>query len=252
MRKQTAIVRYSTLWLLLWGVTVGLLFAPATLGEETIVREKVVATGAPGQPPRELTRTTYWGEKKVRVRASSGPDFIFHPDTGRIVEIDHQTKTYSEKTLEELRAKREENAKAGEPMEQQLKMLRQTMGDIASTVTLTEQGEGEVIAGYKTQKYLLSMSPIEYEVWAAPDLAMPRAEEYYEALKVRLVRNPLFEMHKLYDSFKNVKGMFLKSVLKMTLMGITVTTTAEATSVEKGPIPEGQFQAPQDYKKSEP
>ena len=81
---------------------------------------------------------------------------------------------------------------------------------------------------------------------------MPRAEEYYEALKVRLVRNPLFEMHKLYDSFKNVKGMFLKSVLKMTLMGITVTTTAEATSVEKGPIPEGQFQAPQDYKKSEP
>jgi len=51
------------------------------------------------------------------------------------------------------------------------------------------------------------------EIHAAPGLKLPAL--YYDAMKMRAPRNPMFDMSKLYDEMKKIKGMALKTVTTM-------------------------------------
>jgi hypothetical protein len=93
------------------------------------------------------------------------------------------------------------------------------------------------------------MPPIEMEIWAAPDLTVPAI--YYDGLKMNMPPNPMFDMGKMYDEFKKIKGMTVKTVMRMSMMGMNMTSTTAVTSVEKGAIPASTFQVPAGYK-SEP
>jgi len=119
------------------------------------------------------------------------------------------------------------------------------MGQAMSEIKVTKQGPGETIAGYPTVKYLVT-GPWEMEIWAAPDLVVPIA--YWDAWKAQTPRNPMFDMGKLYDEFKKIEGIHLKSVMTMKMMGMSMSTTTIVTSVEKGAVPASTFEIPAGYK----
>jgi hypothetical protein len=58
----------------------------------------------------------------------------------------------------------------------------------------------------------------------------------------------VLDMGKMYDAFKQINGMAMKSVLKMKVMSMSITTTTEVTSVQKGAIPPSTFEVPAGYK----
>ena len=128
---------------------------------------------------------------------------------------------------------------------EEMEALQKMMGKTAGPTTMTKVGPGESIAGYATEKYVIS-GPMEWEIWAAPDLKIPGA--YYDAMKLRVPANPMFDMRKLYDEFKKIDGMAMKTVMTLKMMGMSSTTTTVVNSVDKVPIPPSTFQVPDGYK----
>lgn len=110
----------------------------------------------------------------------------------------------------------------------------------------TDRRDAQTIAGYATQNYHVAMGPIEMDMSVAPALALPAV--YYDAMKALAPANPMFDMKKLHEEFKKIKGTPLKTVTNMKMMGQSMTTTELVTSVDKGPIPAGTFDVPAGYK----
>jgi hypothetical protein len=128
---------------------------------------------------------------------------------------------------------------------EKLEQMRKMMGTTSDSFSVTKVGAGETIAGYATEKYLVK-GPMEMEIHAAPDLKLPTL--YYEAMKMRMQRTPLFDMSKLYDEMKKIKGYVLKTVTTTRMMNMEMKSATVVTSVEKGSIPASTFEVPAGYK----
>jgi len=135
------------------------------------------------------------------------------------------------------------NADMGKDAEQ-VEAVRKMLGQ-TNAVSVTKIGPGGTIAGYTTEKYLVT-GPLQMEIWSAPKLKVPAL--YYDALKMSIARNPVFDMGRMYDEMKKITGMTLKSVITIKLMNMEIKTTTVVTAVEKGPIPASTFAVPADYK----
>ena len=85
------------------------------------------------------------------------------------------------------------------------------------------------------------------EIWAAPDLKVPA--QYYDAIKLRMPRNPMFDLGKVFDEMKKIGGFPLKQVTTMKMMGMESRSTMVVTSVDKGPVAKTTFDVPAGYKK---
>jgi hypothetical protein len=168
-------------------------------------------------------------------------DVIYRLDTGKIITLNHQKKTYTELTLAQARERFEKAMSA-----QQAAMRR--LGMNAGTVSITKIGPGETIAGYATERYATKTPMTQGEVWVAPALEAPPA--YYDihaAGQTGVMDQIVKEMRE-----KQVRGYLLKTVgtANMPMMkGMAFTQVA--TSVEKGPIPPSTFEPPAGYRKVE-
>jgi len=208
------------------------------------LHEKTSGSGMRGQE-RTTTSTTYFSGNAMKRVSSDGNDLIIRFDQGKIILIDNKKRTYTELTATQLQeAASKAAASAGEEKEA-MEAMRKMMGQAMSEIKVTRQGPGETIAGYPTVKYLVT-GPWEMEIWAAPDLAVPIS--YWDAWKAQAPRNPMFDMSKLYDEFKKIEGIHLKSVMTMKMMGMSMSTTTIVDSVEKGAIPASTFEIPAGYK----
>jgi hypothetical protein len=96
---------------------------------------------------------------------------------------------------------------------EQMEALKKMMGH-SGPVSVTKQGPGETIAGYATEKYLVT-GPMEMQIWAAPDLKLPRA--YYELMKLNVPQNPLFGKGKMSKDEDQWPGA--QAVMTMKIMG---------------------------------
>jgi hypothetical protein len=171
-------------------------------------------------------------------------DVIYCLDTGKIITLNHQKKTYTELTLAQARERFEKAMTA-----QQATMRR--LGMNVGTVSITKIGPGETIAGYATERYATKTPMTQGEVWIAPALEVPPA--YYDiatthaAAQMGVMDQIVKEMRE-----KRVKGYLLKSVgtANMPMMK-GVSFTQVTTSVEKGPIPKSTFEPPAGYRKVE-
>ena len=210
--------------------------------------------GGRGGGDQQSTNTNYFSGSAMLRTSSDGNDSMIRFDQSKMVQIDHKKKTYSEMTFEQLQqmldnASAEMNKAMGSNA-QAAEMMKQMMGGMGGSVSVTKEGPGETIAGYATEKYLVKMPPVEMQIWATPDLTIPAV--YYDVLKMRMPRNPMFDMSKLYDEFKKIKGMTLKSITTVSMvmgpMNMKSTTTTVVTSVEKGAIPASKFDIPAGYK----
>jgi hypothetical protein len=200
--------------------------------------------GGGGGAPQNST--IYFSGNAMKSSSADGNDVIMRFDQQKMVVIDNKKKTYSEMNFDELQKMMD---KVGEQMKgmdpQQLEAMRKMMGQTMGDVKVTPQGAGETIAGYATEKYLINMGPMEMEVSAAPNFQIPPA--YYNAMKLRMPKNPMFDASKMYDEMSKIKGMTMKSVMTMKIMNMAMTTTTLVTSVEKGSIPASTFAVPAGY-----
>jgi hypothetical protein len=227
---------------LLYGVS-----TPIARAQDLTLHETTSSTGMAGKGASNTTQTRYITSTAMKNTSTSGLDTIIQLAEGKIISIDNGKKTYSEMTVKQLNEMLAKLASSGEGGEnaEAMAAMRKMMGQVSDSFTVTKAGPGENIAGYSTEKYVIS-GMLNMEIWAAPDLKMPAL--YYDAMKLQAVKNPMFDMSKLYDEMKKIQGTPLKTVITMKMMNMEMKTTSVVTSVEKTPIPESVFQVPAGYK----
>ncbi|MBI3939947.1 MAG: DUF4412 domain-containing protein [Acidobacteria bacterium] len=213
--------------------------------EDVTLHETTTSSGMPMGGGKESRATSYFSGNAMR-HSSDAADTIIRYDQGKIITVDHKKKTYTEITLQDLQRALESAAAGMNMKKEEMEAMRQMMGQTTGETTVTKQGPGEAIAGYSTEKYLVKMPMLEMQIWTASDLAVPAV--YYDAMKLSMPPNPMFDMGKMYDEFKKIKGMTVKTVMNMSMMGMNMSTTTVVTSVEKGKIPASTFDVPAGYK----
>ena len=213
--------------------------------QDLVVKESVKTSSTMmGGSNRNVTSTTYYSSKAIKFAGVDNRESIVRLDDQKVITVDHEKKTYTETTFRELE---ETVARLGAEMEknkEQLEAMRKMMGPAPDSFTVERIGAGEAIAGYQTVKYLVK-GPFEVEVWAAPELKLP--SQYYDLMKMRMPRNPLFDAGKMYDEMKKISGMSLRSVMTVRMMGRETKTTTEAVSVESTSLPPSTFAVPAGY-----
>ncbi len=212
--------------------------------QDFTVHETTTSRGDTGTV-KTVTSTNYFGRKAMRRTSPDGNDTIIRVDEGRIIMINREARTYSSVTVQELNQMLEKTAAETAQTDEQREAVRKMMGEVLDSFSVSKLGPGEPVAGYKTEKYLVK-GMMEMEIWAAPDIKVP--DYYYEALKMSVRPNPLFDVRKLYDEFKKINGMTMKTVATMKLMNMEIETETVVTSVERKPIPASTFEIPADFK----
>jgi hypothetical protein len=219
--------------------------ATAVFGQDITLYQTTTSTGMMGSGSVNVNSTQYYSGKALRISSSDGHDSIIRFDTGKIITIDNKQKTYTEMTVEQLNDFFEKQTAQMGMDKEKLDQMRKMMGQMADSFSVTKEGPGESIAGYATEKYIVK-GPMEMEIYAAPDLKIPAL--YYDVMKMRVPRNPLFDTGKMYDEMKKIEGMPLKTITTMKMMNMEMKTTTVVTKVEKAPIPASIFDVPAGYK----
>lgn len=222
-----------------------MLFGACLAEDATILHKLQKSDGVMGQKGQESTSVTYLSSGAIYETSSSGTDFLIRFKAGSVLSINHKEKQYSEHTFEELnRALSSAGSELAEDKEAQA-MMKKMMGNMAKEARLEKMGPGEEIAGYSTEKYQLTMSPMVITIWAAPDLPMPDA--YFDAMKLSAPQNPMIDLSAMFDSFKEIEGVGMKTDTVFSMMGMNVKSSEEVVRVEKGSFP--TVTVPDGYKK---
>lgn len=216
---------------------------PAAAGDLTIVYN-VNANG------KTSTATDYFTQNKFR-SGDGQHDTIVDTAAGTIVSIDHGRKEYSQTTVAEIEAaltrasQQMEEALAGMPPALREKMEKMSGG--GGAVSVAKVAGGKTIAGYATDRYVITLGPAETESFNAPTLVPPI--EPGEMLRLQSLANPMMKgANKAVAELQKVKGMPLLTVTTIKAMGKSFITTKEATEVKTGALPAGAFEIPAGYK----
>jgi uncharacterized protein DUF4412 len=231
-RKSTA----TAVWLALAAILVG--SAQVLSAQDFTVRMK---------DQDGKTAVHYVSHKAVR-NVSSNPvetDVIYRLDTGKIITLNHQQKTYTETTLAQAREQMEKKGAMGSPQ----RALMRRLGMNAGTSSITKIGAGEAIAGYPTDKYSATTTISKGELWVAPALEFPPG--YYDIVTSYVAAQNGFMGQILKElKQKQVNGFLLKMVASGNMpMMKGLSYTQVATSVERAPIPPSTFGPPAGYRK---
>jgi len=223
----------------------------------------LVSPGASPASAEDLTITFQSSEggtnvhyyTKDRMRLNNGrTDTIMDFASGKITNIDHQKKQYSEMTIDEIDAAMKgvsaqmEQAMANVPPAMREKMAKMMGGGGAAEVTVTK-GETRTIAGYACQVYTVTMgNNMTQQSCNSTALTPPFDPSNFQ--KLTRVSLPMVQgMDKLVEKTAEIKGLSLMNHTSMNMMGRKMDTTVEATEVKKGALGEDVFALPSGYKK---
>jgi hypothetical protein len=230
---------------------------PAPAEDLTIVSKETSSNGP------EKTTTQYF--TKDRVRHNMGDrDTIFEYGAGKMTQIDHKKKEYSEITVAEMEAQMQKMSAEMEKANAQMQNLppevrekmEKMMGGGAAAVTVTKGGTKKV-AGYETQQYTIAMGAgMKTETWNTTALQLPVPEAdlkkfmSFASAMGPMAQNPMFKgMAKLGEEMKKIQGFPLARTTEFQMMGKSTTTSSEAIEVKQGPVPASAFEIPAGYKK---
>lgn len=206
--------------------------------------------GLPGQEGQPQTSTMYLDDHSIREVFPDGTELLILHQERRLVRVNHRERSYSELSFEELQQRldqvSEEIDHRATEDPQAMNEIREILGP-PGELRLEQEGPGEKVAGYDTEVYRLTMPPLNLRIWAAPALHVPAI--YYDSLKIHAKPNPVFDLEKMFEAFKEIDGLSLKTEVKMKVMGMEITSTDEVTSVEVGPVPVPVI--PSDYRRVE-
>ena len=216
--------------------------APAVLRAQDVTLKSTSTTNG-----REIQTTQYISPTATRNSTPDGTDIILRLDQQKMYVVQTKQKTYSELTFDEIqkRAAAATTGTEGLPPEAAAQMQKM-MGGMGGGMTVNDVGPGETIAGYATEKYHIVMGSAEMDEWMAPAIVL--SPMFYDAMMAILPSNPMFDTKKLYGELKKLKGVPMKSVTTMKMMGQVITTTTVVSSVDKSPIPAAAFEVPAGFK----
>lgn len=204
----------------------------------TLVSKVTAAVGGPS------TSTQYISANKIRMNSGDG-DTIVDLEAGTLVLIDHQKKTYSQSTFEEMGQYFSQMAE----MVNANPMMAQMMGKVTE-VEVTKTSDTREIVGYTCTKYILAMGDsFQQTLWVTPELKVP--VEYFEASKAMYaMMGPMAaRFEKMLESMKKIGGFSLATSVNLKFMGKDASSTSEVIEVRKGAIPDDVFAVPAGYKK---
>jgi hypothetical protein len=251
MRRSAASIFILASVIAVAGITAGA--APqGFFSSDLTIRSTQSATGGRGGG-REVTNVNYLSGNAFKTSSSDGMDTILRLDEQKIISIDNNKKTYTEMTFQQLQQMADSlNAAMSEDKEgsaQAMAAMKKMMGGGADTpITVTKLGAGETVSGYATEHYMVN-GPMQMEIWAAPDLKIP--PQYFDAMKMRMPRNPMFDFSKMFEEMKKINGYPVRQITTMKIMGMESKSTTVVTAVEKGAIAKSVFDIPTGYKKVE-
>jgi hypothetical protein len=229
--------------------------AAAVLLALPVLAEDVVIVFKTGGPDGAGTATQYFSSE--RMRSNEGrQDMIFEYASGKIVNIDHEKKEYSEITLAEIEEAMKAMSAQMEQAQAQLESMpaamrermAKMMGGMGGEVAVTKGGSRE-IAGYSTQEYIVTMGEgTRMTFWNTTDLAMPvslaelRKLASFTGPMATIARNPMFKgFGQLAEKMKELEGVTLASETSVRMMGRGFESSREATEVRTGPIPASEL-----------
>jgi len=217
--------------------------------KDLTMQSTTTSSGMMGRGGGTTTSTNYYSKNALRTNGSDGTDTIMLFDSGKIISIDNNKKTYSEMGFAELSDMMNKATDQMGDKSEEIAAAMKMMGMESASFSISKVGPGETIAGYDTEKYILK-GMMEAEIMAAPSLKIP--SDYYDAMKLRMPSNPMFDFGKLFDEMKKIDGMPLKTVINIKVMNMEMKTTTEVTSIEKGDVPASVFEIPAGYTRVEP
>jgi Domain of unknown function (DUF4412) len=221
----------------------------------TIVSKETSSNG-----PEKTTTQLF---TKERVRHNMGDrDTIFEYAAGKITNVDHKKKEYSEITVAEMEAQTQKMSAEMEKMNAQMQNmppeLREKMAKMmgGGEVTVTK-GATRKIAGYDTQQYTIVMGTnMTMQTWNTTALRFPVPEAEikkfmsFASAMGPMAQNPMFKgISKMAEEMKKIQGFALAHTTEIQIMGKSSTTGSEAIEVKQGPVPASAFEIPAGYKK---
>ena len=240
-----------------------LLAGPIAAQDLTLVYKETTSKGSD-------TSTQYFTKDRMRHNQSEH-DVIFEYATGKITNIDHKKKEYSEFSLADMEAQMKamsaEMEKASAQMKQQMESMppavrekmEKMMGGAAASVTVTKGGSRKV-AGYDCDEYTVAMgqgmktescntTALKFPV---PEVELKRLSSFGGAM-TGMASNPMFKgAAQMAEKMKEVQGFPLASTTSVAIMGKSTTTSREAVEVKQGPVDASVFALPPGYKKVDP
>jgi len=194
--------------------------------------------GMPGQKDGSKTLKSYLSENGSRVE-SEGSIMVFNIKNGTMYQIDPQTQTYSEMSLQALAdqmSAMDEGASAA---------MQKMMG--SPEVVPTQ--ETRTINGYKCKKFMVNFMMAESEYWVSADIPAAReAQELGRKMADALSQNPMLKQMNLAAMLADLGGFPVETIVKM--MGGQMKTTL--TKIEQKKLAENLFTVPKGYKKVAP
>ena len=223
-----------------------MMFATSLAADAKNFPKQQKTDGVIGQKGQESTSTTYLSAEAVYEKSSNGTEFMIRFKEGSVLSINHQEKEYSEYTFDDLNKALASAGSGSQEDREAQEMMKRMMGNIAKETKLEKLGPGENIAGYATEKYQITMAPMVITIWAAPDLPMPDA--YFDTMKLNSPKNPMMDFGAMFDSFKEIKGVGMKTESVVSMMGMSIKSLDEVVRVEEGSFPD--VTVPDGYKKT--
>jgi len=238
------------------GAMLALAALPAAAQDLTIV-SKVTHNN---EPP--ATATNYIASSRMRMANPDGGEFMAEFASGQMTIIDNKKKQYYVVTRQEMQAVTAHIQAQMKQMEEQMKgmppavreKMAGMMGGVAQAIDVQKGQGGRKIAGYSCENWVVTFGEmVRQEQCLTIELQYP--VQVWDAQKdlaasMGGVGGPMGEgMGKMYEKFKQMKGMPLANTSTTKILGKTSTTTTEVTEIKKGPIPASAWEIPAGYKK---
>ena len=192
---------------------------------------------------------------KDHIRFNSGrSDVIMEFASGKIVNIDHQKKQFSEMTVAEMETTmKAASAQMEQAMAQMPPQLREKMGKMmggGSEVSVTK-GATKTVAGVSCQSYSITMGDTMTQETCNSTAIVPPFDPG-EFKKLAFATAPMGQgMSKMVEKMSEIHGMALSTHTTISVMGRKNEVSMEATEIKKGAIAADVFALPEGYKKVE-
>lgn len=236
------------LWSTILIFVLSIAFLPTPAKADTYIKKMkhtdAVTIMGQTQPAKDEEGVTWMSEEKMREDEGTSKSTIIRFDQKKIYVIEHDKKEYTGIDLPI------DFEKVLPPEAQQMMQMMQV------TAKVTETEETQKIKGWDCKKYLLEISismmgmnmPMKMEMWVTKDLDinLDLYEKFYTEM---LALQPMFK--DFAEEFKKIDGYAVMTDMTMNMMGSEMKSHEEVVSVEEKDAPEGTYEIPSDYTKSE-
>jgi hypothetical protein len=201
-----------------------------------------------GGQPQTSKVVSYFADNSMKQEREDGNEIIVRLDEKKVYVVNNNQKSYAATTIEEFE-KLIKDGLAEFSASETVSALEKSTGQKVGEGKVVRQGPGEQIAGYSTERYVVT-GPVEFQLWVASTIEPPAS--YYEAFRVALPLNPLLEISNLSADLKTIRGVVLKRTWVLKSQGKSMETSTAVTSVERRPVARSTFEVPAGYKAEGP